>query len=212
MKASLSTVDSFAETLREAVRQGDLSPGQRLVEADLTEKYGISRGSLREAIRRLAAEGLVELYHNKGARITQLSSREIRGLYAVREALETLAAQLAAECISKSGRKKLESLMRTADKAVDQGDAERYIELNEQFHETIVEQSANPTLIQLIKQLHTPVLRYQLRSFMNSSVLWRSHEDHKKISSAIYAGNSSAARRAMQAHIRRSSKLADRTF
>ena len=210
MNASPSAVDSLAETLREAVRQGALSPGQRLVEADLTEQYGISRGSLREAIRRLAAEGIVELHHNRGARIVQLSSKEIHGLYAVREALEALAAQLAAENISKSGRKKLESLMRMADAAVNQGDAERYVEINERFHETIVEQSGNPTLIQLIKQLHTPVLRFQLRSFMNRSVLWRSHEDHQKIVSAIYAGDSSAARRAMQAHIRRSAKFADR--
>jgi DNA-binding GntR family transcriptional regulator len=170
----------------------------------------VSRGSLREAIRRLSAEGIVEVLHNRGAKIRRLSQKEILDLYTIREALESLAAQLAADSGSQKGKRELKKVMREAEAAVARGDAEKYVGLNELFHETVVELAGNSMLSQLIRQLHTPVLRFQLRSFMNQSVLRQSHHDHEKIAAAIYAGDGAAARRAMQGHIRRSAKFVER--
>ncbi len=91
----VSTVDALVESLRARIIEGDLAAGERLVEKDLTEAYGVARHSLRAALRDLAAAGLVRVEPNRGARVASLSAEEVRGLYELRAALEAEAARLA---------------------------------------------------------------------------------------------------------------------
>src|SRR5918993_1901760 len=94
------TVDYVLEHLRNCVIQGRYAPGQRLIEADLTRDLRVSRGPLREAFRRLSAEGLLESVPHRGAVVRRLTLREMKELFQIRVQLESLAAQLAAEAIA----------------------------------------------------------------------------------------------------------------
>jgi len=93
----VSTVDALANALRRRILDGDLSTGQRLVERELTERYGVARHSLRAALRALAGEGLVELEPNRGARVATLSREGLLELFELRAALELEAAHLMLE-------------------------------------------------------------------------------------------------------------------
>lgn len=93
----LSTVDALAAALRERILDGELAPGARLVEQELRDTYRVARHSARAALRSLAAEGLVTIEPNRGARVTRLDDEAIRGLYELRSALEVEAARLALE-------------------------------------------------------------------------------------------------------------------
>lgn len=92
-----STVDQLAAALRDRILEGDLGPGRRLVERELTETYDVARHTLRAALRQLAAEGLVRIEANRGARVAALSAGELGELFALRLALEREAAHLALE-------------------------------------------------------------------------------------------------------------------
>src|SRR5271157_4397430 len=91
-----ATVAHIVERLREDILAGRLSPGSRLVECDLTARFAVSRGPVREALRRLAADGLIEHWPHRGAVVRRLGEREIRELFLIRIELEALAARLAA--------------------------------------------------------------------------------------------------------------------
>src|SRR5215210_7548014 len=92
-----STVDQLAAVLRERILDGDLAPGRRLVERELVEAYDVARHTLRAALRRLEAEGLVQVEPNRGARVAALSAADLGDLFALRLALEREAAHLALE-------------------------------------------------------------------------------------------------------------------
>src|ERR1700723_3733451 len=91
-----ATVAHIVERLRDDILARRLPPGARLVESDLTTRFAVSRGPVREALRRLAAEGLIEHVPHRGALVRRLSPREIRELFQIRIELESLAARLAA--------------------------------------------------------------------------------------------------------------------
>ena len=89
-----ATVAFIVEQLREDILAGRLPPGSRLVECDLTSRFGVSRGPVREALRRLTADGLIEHWPHRGAVVRRLTEREIRELFAIRIEMEALAARL----------------------------------------------------------------------------------------------------------------------
>jgi DNA-binding GntR family transcriptional regulator len=93
------TVDFVVDEIREGILSGRYAPGQRLIGRDLTEYVGFSRGPVREALRRLSAEGLIEIVPNRGAVVRHLTRKQVEDLFVVRKNLEGLAARLAAERI-----------------------------------------------------------------------------------------------------------------
>lgn len=201
-----STVEAIADRLRDAISTGVFNAGQRLVEADITREFGVSRGPLREAFRRLAAEGLVDLQHHRGARVRRLSRKEVLALYEVREALEGLAARLAARTVrkAKADADRLSDLSIAMSLALDHGALSRYVELNQQFHDELVELSDNATLGGLVRQLQVPLFRLQFRSLVDTASLRLGQADHEAITAAVARGDEDAAEAAMKLHIRRS--------
>src|SRR5208337_5570820 len=99
-----ATVAFIVERLREDILAGRLAPGSRLVECDLTARFAVSRGPVREALRRLAAEGLIEHWPHRGAVVRRLSGRTIRELFQIRMELEALAARLASRSQDEAAR------------------------------------------------------------------------------------------------------------
>jgi DNA-binding GntR family transcriptional regulator len=204
----VTTVERIADELRKGIKTGRFAPGQRLIEADLTRLLAVSRGPLREAMARLAGDGLVTIEPNRGVTVKTLTRAEVRGIAAIREVLEGLAARLAAEHIAAGGHR---AEFRRAWTEMQGGPARTnpsdYVDANERFHTTIVRIGGNAPLAQLLEQLRTPLFRFQFRSRFTNVNLERGHKDHTAIAEAILAGDADEAERAMRRHLRNSTKL-----
>ncbi|MEP9355378.1 GntR family transcriptional regulator [Xanthobacter sp. KR7-65] len=199
------TVEHTVQRLREAIFAGRLVPGQRLIAGDLTAEIGISRGTVREAFRRLEADGLLEIIPNRGAVVRRLSREQVRDLFQIRENLESLGARLAAEHIGVGGNRSLFagvwSRVRPTGEMLQ---AHVFMEQNRLFHRSIVKISGNTMLTDLIETLHLPVVMFQVGQVMQPENMQSSQQDHVRVAEAILAGDAPAAEREMRLHLQRS--------
>jgi DNA-binding GntR family transcriptional regulator len=198
-----SAVESTIARIREAIRSGTFAPGQRLVVADLCKRLGVSAGPVREAIRRLTGESLVDITPHKGATVREFGAREVREIFEVREMIESGAARLAAERIGKADyRARLQRMLADMRRVVSE--REDYIPLNQAFHELIYEMADNRRVIDIATQLTLPIYRLRFHNLMSHRFVKTSAEEHEAIAGAILAGDGDAAERAMRVHIRSS--------
>lgn len=212
-----ATVDYVVSQLRQGILEGRYVAGQRLVARDLTEAMGISRGPVREAFRRLAAEGLVELVPNRGAMVRHLTRKQVKDLFQIRETLEGLAARLAAESIDRGDNRRVfcevwEHVRPTSSVLP----WNIFITNNRLYHHTIVAIGGNEQLSELIDNLQLPIMMFQIGRAMQPENAAISHEDHVRVAEAILAGRPEDAEAAMRTHLRRSfewvSQLPDSAF
>lgn len=199
-KADASAVERVITHIRDGIRDGSLVPGQRLVEADLQSALRVSRGPIREAIRRLAAERVVEVERYKGARVRRITAAEIKAIYEIREVLEGLAARLAAQNYE-AGDTRLRTLQQRFDQSFD-GTARSYLRYNARFHEIIVEMSGNAELRQLVENLQVPSFILLVHVLVDARSIARARAEHRPIVAAIRRKDAAAAERAMKSHIR----------
>jgi DNA-binding GntR family transcriptional regulator len=205
--SSVSVVEKIVDAIRSDIKAGRVAPGQRLIESEIRVALGASRPSIRDAMRRLEAEGLVEVEHHKGARVRRLTPTDTEHIYQIREALEGVAARLAAENIGKRNyRKRLQSLEREFEKN-DDGLPSTYHHYNEQFHHLIVEMSENERLIRMTQQLHHSAFLTLIQVVTSRETEARAREEHKPIVTAILKGDGPAAERAMRSHVRHTGRV-----
>src|SRR5579864_6997622 len=145
-RAEASLHGEILSRLRDHVVEGNIPDGGRVPERQLCEKFGISRTPLREALKVLAAEGLIELLPNRGARVRQLSERDIAELFDVMGGLESLAGRLACEAITDEEIAEIERLHYEMYGFYLQRDMHGYFHVNQLIHERIVDASRNATL------------------------------------------------------------------
>lgn len=208
--APTSAVERVTAQIRGAIREGRLVPGQRLVETDLTHAFDVSRPTLRNALSRLAAEGLVQISAHRGAIVRRMSRRDVEELYQLREYLEGLAAALAAMRIAEGAdaaalRRLLPQL--AAGMPQPQEGAEASARANHLFHQIVLEMSGNSRLEAMLERLNVPLFRLQFRGYLKPRVASQSATDHERIARAILDGDRGAAERTMRAHIRKSAAI-----
>ena len=188
--------------IRERIRKGRLVPGQRLIEADLVRDSGISRSKVREALRRLEAEGLVTIEEFRGASVRQLGQDEVRQIYEARMALEGFAAAAFAASRNPQLKQKLTELQAELNAAATSGLHDRFAVLNHIWHKLILEGAGNTYVMQFLTQLTVPIYQLLFPAFYAHERLTQANADHQLITAAIVAGRATAAERAMRAHIR----------
>ena len=165
-----ATVAHIVERLRDDILAHRLSPGERLIECDLTSRFSVSRGPVREALRRLAAEGLIEHAPHRGAVVRRLSPREIRELFQIRVEMESLAARLAAEAADPQERARFaEEIQMIFDEAPRL--VADYLSENAAFHEAIMRLAGNRQLRDLSMRLHLPLIMAQVGDALTVEVL-----------------------------------------
>lgn len=179
-----------------------------MVEVDWTRELRVSRGPLREALSRLASEGLVVVEPKRGAVVRRLGSKEIVDLYEARAAIEGRAAALAARSIDRGDHKvMLRDLLGKNAAFVRGGDRVRYMEINERFHHLVLDIAGNEMLRRFGEQLHAMAYHLQTtrvaRASASSSVLTvaGSARFHRDIGNAILHGNESRAEQLMREHL-----------
>ena len=155
--------ESAARSLREAISRGDLPPGHRLVEADLVETLGVSRGSVRLAIDALIAERLVERIPNRGARVRVVSTEEAVEITECRLPLEGLLARKAAERVTDADVDRLRAHLHAMTGAVDSGDVLKYSALIQQLHGMVGEAARHAVAADLVGRLQAQLVRHQFR-------------------------------------------------
>lgn len=191
------------ESLKERIGRGDYLPGVRLVENELTQEYQVSRVTIREALRRLAADETVELMPHVGVRVRRLKREDVVEIYAVREPLEGLAARLAAKAKpdEKAG---LFAIHEAIGRCITTEDVVGFARVNAELHTRIAEMTGNRTLVKVLNRLHMQLTGYQfVRGFSNEN-RQRAHGEHAKVITHIVEGNAEAAERAMKRHLRES--------
>jgi DNA-binding GntR family transcriptional regulator len=189
------------ESLREAIINRQLEPGERMMEIQLAEEMGVSRTPVREAIRKLELEGLVVMVPRKGAYVAGLSLKDVAEVFEMRRALEGLASELAADRITDDELDNLERyLVKIADD-IERGDLNQVVETDTDFHTLLYQASRNQRLTQSISNLREHIQRFRTTSLSNPGRMKEALEEHRKIVEAISSRDGEAARRLAQEHI-----------
>ena len=201
-RAGAAATQKAVSALRTAVFDGDLVPGQRLVESELAEIYGISRASLRAALIDLTAEGLVERVPNRGARVRVVSVAEAVAITECRMVLEGLCAAKAAEGATDGQIATLVDLGDQMRRAVGDGDPLKYSALNRELHRLVREIAAQPVAAGLLDRLGGQIVRHQFRLALRPGRPHVSLPQHLAIIDAIARRDPVAAEEAARAHLR----------
>lgn len=194
--------DVIFDTLREAIIVGELKPGERLMEVQLAEKMGVSRTPVREAIRKLELEGLVEMLPRKGAHVADLSVKDIMDVLEVRATLDGLASSLSASRINDDEIKELRHLLDQFISHVEKGNLQGSIKKDVEFHDVIYRSSRNEKLIQISNNLREQIQRFRVIYIKDYSSTKELVREHNAIYEAIAGRDPEAAMRAAQIHIR----------
>jgi DNA-binding GntR family transcriptional regulator len=188
--------------LRDEILAGRLTPGTELSEVALAASLGVSRGPIREALGRLAAEGLVTVRPRRGAVVRALSGDEFMEAYQVREALEMMAVRLAVPKLAPEDVAELEQRIEEMSDRSGAGDVSGFFEANSAFHQVFFDASGNRMLAGLYRQLRGQIDRHWARSLELRGDVKRSIAEHKAILRAAKAGNVDRAVHLVSEHIR----------
>jgi DNA-binding GntR family transcriptional regulator len=194
-------VTSSYDALRAAIVRGDIAPDARLVEADLSTTFEMSRGAVRTALIRLEQDGLVVREPHRGARVRRVSDGEAVEILQARAVLEGLAARQAAERIDDAGAARLHSCIARQRELLETGDLLGASEVNAELHATLLELSGHATAMRLIESLNAQTVRYQYRTILIPGRPAASVAEHTAIVEAVIAGNAGHADRAMRRHL-----------
>lgn len=189
--------------LKHKILTGEIVSQTRLMEIDLSEKMNVSRTPIREAIKRLADDGLVKVEPRRGAYVANISIKDMLDVFEVREDMEGFVAKLAAQRISEDEKNTLREIAREYEEAIEKADdKENIIDLDEKFHNFIVRCCGNETLSELVKYVQELSLRFRYLYYNDFSLYESTAEQHNRIMEAINAGEKEVARDEADAHVR----------
>lgn len=198
--------DVVFNNLRDAITKGELKPGERLLEKQLSEKIGVSRTPIREALRRLETEGFVEMIPRKGAMVAVISRKSIEDVLEIRAVLEALAARLACRNVTNEALTRLDVAREAFEEASRATDIETMSEADIAFHELIFSLSGNPKLVHLINNLSGQIQRFRVvylkdKSYTNSII-----SEHIEIIEALTRKDENLAAEIAARHIENQKK------
>jgi DNA-binding GntR family transcriptional regulator len=189
------------DVLRGAIANGTLRPGERLMENQLAEELRVSRTPVREAIRKLEQEGFVVMVPRRGTYVADISVRDINEVFEIRTALEALAASLAAERITDSDLEKLEELLVEIGGFIKQGDTDKLIEADSQFHDILYNSTNNKTLATIIGNLREKITVFRAIAYAYPGRAKRSFEEHRLLVNALARRDSESAQQVARKHM-----------
>ncbi|WP_102224926.1 GntR family transcriptional regulator [Acidimangrovimonas sediminis] len=194
-------VSQIHRFLRGEILTLDLAPKQRLSEADLSQQMGVSRTPVREALIRLAEEGLVDILPQRGSFVAPIRLTEVREAQFIRAALECSIAERAAATMSPGLARYLEELLDRQKRAIAAGDRTGFLALDEAFHQALCDHCDLPRAWKILQTVKGQLDRVRYLSLPDSQHLATLLAQHRKITEAIAGGDAAAARQSMQAHL-----------
>jgi len=202
---------AYAE-IRRRILNGELSKEPPLSEYQLAEELELSRTPVREAIKRLEREGLVQSIPNRGTFVAELTARDISEIYQVREQLEGFAARIAAETMSDESINMLEEEIRVLNTLASEGRLVEIVDSDVRLHKLIIASTQNSRLIELLGTLDDQMHRVRAVFPQSSKWLEATLAEHTDIVKAIKARDGGRAEKAMKAHLRSAREYAIKQF
>lgn len=194
--------DEAADRLRQLVTSGELAPGGRVNEAELSERFGISRTPMREAIKILAAEGLLETLPNHGARVAQITAEELEEMIEVTATLEASGGELACRHITDAEIKQIERDHATMVAAWKRGDEAAYFNYNRAIHDAIMAASRNGTLLGIYNTLTGRIQRARYSAHKTPDQWAKAVNEHEAILALLHVRDGRALFDQMRDHVR----------
>jgi DNA-binding GntR family transcriptional regulator len=202
--AAKTSPDRVVDAIIRSIRSGNFVPGQRLIEADLTRDYRVSRGPVREALKRLAAEGVLTLTRHRGAYVRAMSRGEVRDSLIVLEALVGLMASLAARRI---GADENAARMGEAHERLlafrDDGGTAAFLDERRRFYDTIIQIGGNLELKRMLPLMQIHLLRMQFQAYITPRDREKQFKEYETITETILSGDAMRAQKVAGLHIRR---------
>lgn len=195
--------DLVFHTLRRAIMQGNLKPGERLMEIKLANRMGVSRTPIREAIRMLELEGLVVMIPRKGAQVAKITEKDLREVLEVRMGMEQLAVRFACERITTEQADELYKASREFEEAVKQNNLTQIAEADVHFHELVYQASGNARLVQLLNNLREQMYRYRIEYLKVTEIRSSLVKEHDILCEKLRARDVLGAQSIMNDHIGR---------
>jgi DNA-binding GntR family transcriptional regulator len=187
--------DRIAGIIRKAIISGELIPGEKLSEPELSQKLGISRTPLREAIRILEQEGFLVVIPRRGAFVTEVSSKDVEDIYVIKSTLEGLAARLAAPHMEEKDLRKMEEINRKLQSFSDPGLSLEFFRIHSEFHFVFLKASGNERLFQINKNLMDHFQRFGIISFSLPGRYREATSQHEEIIDAFRRQDAASAER-----------------
>lgn len=196
--------------LRNGIATGRYKLGRRLVEAELVADLNVGRSTIREALRRLAGEGLVEIVRHRGAIVRRLTRRDVANLMLIRQTLEATAARLAAARVDEGdNRARLIAAIERLRQTAEPVDNHRYAQSDQDFHWLIAQMSGNRQLEALLARVRHALAAVQFWHRLPRPIYGVSMRGHESVTRAILAGDGAGAARAMRRHLRNAAGVMD---
>ena len=193
--------DVVFQNLRQAILKGELEPGERLMEIHLAKRLGVSRTPIREAIRKLELEGLVDMVPRRGAVVASITRKDMRDVLEVRRTLEMLAVEVACERISQGELEKLRAAGRDFERSRGSGDIIRLVQADMAFHEIIYAATGNLRLVNILGNLREQMYRYRMEYLKDTSSYGQLNREHERIYEGIRDKDKETACQAIREHI-----------
>lgn len=201
-----------ADQIRDMIVEGELPPGERINEGALSEQFGISRTPLREALKVLASEGLVELRPNRGTRVSAITPEEVGELFEAVSGIERLAGELAALRMTERDIERLKALHERMERHYEAGERHEYFRLNQQIHNTIVSLAGNSVLEATHASLMVRVRRARYLAIQSPERWHESVQEHRAIMQALEARDSAVAGDLILNHVLRTGVVVKQFF
>jgi len=196
-----SIAHEVTHQVREMIRTGAIEEGSRISEKQLGEAMGVSRTPVREALRVLAAEGLIELVPRKGAFVTKPRFEDVRDMFEVMSLLEGLCARVAAEKMSASALAQLEALHQELEEHYQRRDREAYLQCNHRYHTYVQKIAGNRILSEVLDSMRQKFLLYRFRQLSQPERFDQSIQEHRALLEAFRQRDSEQAQRLMRHHL-----------
>ncbi len=197
----LALHEQVAQRLRPMLVEGRIAPGAKLNERELSELLKVSRTPLREAIKMLAAEGLVELLPNRGAIAVSLTEEDVRHTFEVMAGLEGQAGELAAQRITPEELAEIQAMQFEMMAAFTRRDLSTYYGINARIHRAISAAAKNPVLSQVYEQVNARLQALRFRSNQDGAKWKRAMKEHEKMIDALQAHDSAGMRAILVTHV-----------
>jgi len=199
-----SLTGAVQQEIERLINVGELGPGDKLTEAALAERLGVSRGPVREAFRVLEEAGLVQLEKNRGVFVRQVPLDEALEIFDLRAMIEAHVGATLASNATEQQLKQLKKLVLQMEQAVKVVDEVTYYRLNIEFHEAMVSYTGNKKLISMYRKLTQELSLFRRRNFSDHALLVTSVNEHRDILDAINSRNAAKASEALRLHVLKS--------
>ena len=200
--------EQVAERLRMAIVTGHFKPGERLIERELCDMMGVSRTSLREALRELQADGLITLKPNKGMSVSVLTEDTARSIYEVRQMLEGLAARLFARNASPEQMQALRTSVEELAKVYEDFSTEAFIDVKGRFYDILLEGAGNEVAADMLRRIHTRASRLRVVSLSSAERAQKSIAELRAFCDALEARDEDLAWTLCLEHVQNAARAA----